>query len=795
MLLMADSVPQRWRDAAIAAALALLPFLVFIRPALMLSVFYKLDVQHYFYPYHVMPARQIAQGHAPLWNPYTFSGIPLLGDGQTALFYPPNWLFFVLPGGLALTYAVLLQFSIAGVGMLLFLRQVGLWRGPAVLGALSYMFGGFMVARVVHLSIMSGAALIPLLFFCLDRAFHTQRLRWFGLAGAAVALQTVAGHPQVPIYTALGAGLFALVRAAERQTTTGQWRWYGLFLLQLGGIYLFGYMLAAAQLVPWVELAQLSPRAAGADFDFVFGGSMNGSEWLLFLFPFLYGTISLNMYGDTLMRLPLAVQTWEHSAYVGILPLGLAIVGLMGLFRRAERANYQRRFTLLFCLILFLISVIMAAGKYTPVGNLIYITPVVGKLRDVERVIVLAAFALATLAAFGLQYLAERPRGSGRVEALIAAVALAVVPLGVVLFSGEPFVQTLFELQAPATDNLSLYKPNGYVPVGFGFAGAMLLAWAARHVAGKGVQVAALLVVLLDVGSYAALFNPTATPQIYEREPAVLGPLRADPSLFRKATFLLDNDMDIELSKETLAVSWSMVYDIADINGFNSLQPRRYTDYMFGPGVGDVSYGYMRDERLLQPDSPQLSSLNVKYLLVPHYLDPQLGSNFRQVYTNESVRVYENSNVYPRAFFPQNVRSEIDARSVLATVTAAGFDGRQQALVEAALPSLPSPPTAPADVEIVNYTPNRIVLTTNTGEDRLLMLSEMYFPGWRATIDSNETTIYRANYLFRSVIVPPGQHTVEFVYQPMSVTIGLTISGIALVLLVVALVIDRRRSA
>ncbi|MBK9710022.1 MAG: hypothetical protein IPO81_01610 [Kouleothrix sp.] len=159
-------------DLLIAAALLLLPLLVFLPAALLRGVFYIHDVQYYFFPYHTVPATLLARGELPLWNPYTFSGLPLLGDGQTALFYPPSWLFFVLSGGAALNYDVLLQFGIAGLGMYLFARALGLWRLPALVGAVVFMFCGFLAARVVHLSILSGAALIPLVFMCVERAFR-----------------------------------------------------------------------------------------------------------------------------------------------------------------------------------------------------------------------------------------------------------------------------------------------------------------------------------------------------------------------------------------------------------------------------------------------------------------------------------------------------------------------------------------------------------------------------------------------------------------------------------------------
>jgi hypothetical protein len=90
----------------LGAALVLLPLVPFFRAALGRGVFYVHDVQHYFYPYHALPAALLARGELPLWNAYAFSGMPLLGDGQTALFYPPNWLFFVLPGAWALNYDI-----------------------------------------------------------------------------------------------------------------------------------------------------------------------------------------------------------------------------------------------------------------------------------------------------------------------------------------------------------------------------------------------------------------------------------------------------------------------------------------------------------------------------------------------------------------------------------------------------------------------------------------------------------------------------------------------------------------
>jgi len=240
-------------------------------------------------------------------------------------------------------------------------------------------------------------------------------------------------------------------------------------------------------------------------------------------------------------------------------------------------------------------------------------------------------------------------------------------------------------------------------------------------------------------------------------------------------------------------MSWGMVYGVEDINGFNSLQPRRYTDYLFGLQEGDVSYGYLRDMSLLRPDSPILSSLNVRYLLVPADLRIDPGPHLRPVFDSGSVRVLENTRAYPRAYFPERVRSEMDARAVLREVTAPGFDGLRQALVETPDPPPLQPSTAPAEAHARRVSPTDLRVATKTTEPRLLVVSEMYYPGWRAYVDGVERPIVRTNYLFRGVVVPGGRHVVRFAYLPSSVLAGAAVSSLALI--VVGVLLFRSRSS
>jgi hypothetical protein len=776
--------------------LAILPFVLFAPATFMWRVFAAQDVQAYFYPYHVVSARILSHGHLPLWNPYVFSGIPLLGDGQTALLYPPNWLFFVVPAETALNLVTLLQFSVAGISMYAFARRLGLDRLPAFTASLAYMFGGAVSARIVHLSNMGGAALAPAVLACVDGLLEStgkRARRWCVLAALVLAAQLATGHPQVPVYTALAVALYVLIRGWERRVAGGDLRSFAGRTLLVAGAYVIGYSLIAVQLVPWIEFAGLSVRAATAPYRFIFGTSTTGAEWLLFLFPYLLGAHSSSPFAAGPLPIDQAVRVWEHSAYVGMLPLGLALVGAGHLIELAfrywrpdsavedgaVRAELRRRtFSLVFLVLLLALGLVLAAGWYTPVSRLVYAVPLLGKLRAVERALVLAALALTLLCGFGLQRATED--SARRAWLLVPAILLIAVPALFVIDAQARPSEPFFGVAPVDLARFSMRLPHTFVPLLFAGVAATLLAWWSRAQAGRLSAGIAIGCVLLDVALYATSVTPPAPRRLYRTRPQVLQELRPDTALFRKATVLtVTNDMAHRESQHALAMSWGMVHGIEDVNGFNSLQPRRYTDYLFGPRVSDVSYGYLRDARLFRPENPVLSSLNVRYVLVPAHESIALGAHLRPVFENAEVRMYENTLAYPRAYFALRVRAEADPGAILRQVTAAGFDGRRDVLVETGRPFTLPEAAGPATADVRRNSPNELTVVTNTAQARMLVVSEMYFPGWRAFVDGGQVPIHRTNYLFRGVVAPPGQHTVLFVYRPVSAVVGALLSLLA----------------
>jgi hypothetical protein len=166
-------------------------------------------------------------------------------------------------------------------------------------------------------------------------------------------------------------------------------------------------------------------------------------------------------------------------------------------------------------------------------------------------------------------------------------------------------------------------------------------------------------------------------------------------------------------------------------------------------------------------------------------------------YAGADARVYTNPDALPRAFLVDRQEVVADESKALASVGSPGFAPRAAVVTEHRLPGLAEGGGAarPAGVaRIETYEPERVVAATTSDRPALLVLTDVYFPGWKATVDGAAAPIHRVDYLLRGVSVPGGRHTVEFRYQPASWRAGWIVSGLALlVLIALGLAAWRRR--
>ncbi len=167
------------------------------------------------YPYRLLAMSEWKRGQIPKWNPYAFSGTPLMANIQSGAFYPLNFLFFFLSDEIAWSILVLLQPILAGIFCFWYLKHLGLNQKACVVGSLSFAFSGFMTAWFTWNTLGHVALWIPLILLTKDKLIT--RLSWVWVVTLIVAESAMifAGHLQTAMYVILFTTVYLFFRTSE----------------------------------------------------------------------------------------------------------------------------------------------------------------------------------------------------------------------------------------------------------------------------------------------------------------------------------------------------------------------------------------------------------------------------------------------------------------------------------------------------------------------------------------------------------------------------------------------------
>ncbi len=720
------------------------------------------DLAHFLYPTYTFAAEWWRRGVMPLWNPHLFAGAPFVGDPQSGIFYPLNLLTFFLATPLTLRdleYLAVLHFFIAGAGMYAFLRW-GKWRleirdsslqsptsnlsRPAALaGALAFAFSDLFITHFGNLNLIAVVAWMPLVLLFYRRAVTDQRVSFALSAGILLALAFHAGHIQSFLFIVLVLVVFALWHAWTRPSPFVL-RPPSFVSLLLSALIAFG--LAAPALLPGIEFTQHTVRAAYA-YEQAAQYSLPPAQLIGMLVPGFFGRGPQNAWGP-----------WERVevGYLGVLPLVLALLALV--LRRDAPARFFGALALL--------GLVLALGGYAIVHGWLYqLVPGFGQLRAPARFIVVMDFALATLAAFGFDLLLRPlPRASGRAFKHIVRAApfvflLIACPTGAlayaILILGQGQDPVLFARIANATNALAFFL------VLLAFSTALILARATRFFRKRLWAALALALIgfdLFSLGAYvdASTDDPT---RVFEHPGAV--------AFFKSEGELVRMDSRGTGVDSVWPADTAILYGLFDVNGDNPLMLADFERYW---------------QALPSRSARAYDVLNTRYLIARKGA-PVDRDKFVLAFDAGVFHIYENARALPRAFVVTDVRLAPHHAAALEMVHAHDFEPAQMVILETATPPATShtDPTLsgqPATVAIVGYGPNEIIVEVDTPRAGVLILSEVFYPGWRAWVNEREVEILRANYLFRAVHVTEGRHRVRWLYDPLSFKIGTGLCGL-----------------
>ncbi len=809
----------------------------------------------------------ISNRQLPLWNPNLFAGAPFLANGQHSAYYPFSILFYFLPLTLAYGWFTVSQLFLAGAFMYVLCRVIGSGRLGSLTAAIIYQLSGFTIVSVVFTMIIAAAAWLPLLLAAIElivqqrSAFgRPSTVPWIILGAIALACQIMAGHIEITYYTLLIMALYALWRLVAVASSTRQdarrrkqeaerthhalrftFHVFRRPVLALMVMVLLGVGMSAIQLLPYVEILPQNFRVGSATFDQVRSWALPPRHVLAMLMPNFFGnpaehTVFDIMTGqNVLLNNPFNAQNpqgaystmWgiknyvEGGAYLGILPLLLAIYGLV-------RGGYpQTRSHRGFFVILAGVSLAFMFG--TPLYAILYYgLPGINQLHSPFRWIWPFTISLAVLAAIGVDALMihhqrdryVRPcKGPINFFCLKGPVSFRTILAGLAFWPGVLILIGLFAsrlffptqsiafadkllqsmvLANTAFDNAQLFYSHLWRNVLL-FASFLTMSGVVLRVSlcpifvplPKGRQVAIwkpllLIVIALDLLVGAMGFNPAVDPKLLEYTPPVIGFLKQDTSPWRFTTF-------DPHGRKTFNANGGWAYAMQDVRGYDSIILKQYADYM-----GVIEEQNETQFNRIQPitkygglDSPMLDLLNVKYVLS----DPDVpieSPKFKLVYDAE-VKVYENLGVLPRAFtIPIGCETITD--DPLAALKQ--HDPRSTVIVErpADRSGAENPSCVLQAADVIDYQINDVVIQANAAQPSWLVLNDTYFTGWlayagQANGAEREVPIYRAYGNFRAVPIEAGVQTIHFKYSPMSFKLGLFISFMAWMIVVFLLAI------
>ena len=349
----------------------------------------------------------LAQGNLALWNPHIFSGVPFFGGFQSALLYPPNWLYLVLPIAKAINVIIALHVFLIGFFVYLWTYHRGLHPAACLLSSILLMFSGpfFLHIYAGHLPQLSAMVWAPLLFCAIDGLIRERSTLWYLVGVLAITMQILSGFPQYVFYTAIAAGLYSLLRLIKAPRPVS-------LLLGLGSMYLGAAALTALQLLAGLQAAGESVRGSGTPYSFAAMFSFPPENFLTLLVPDLFGSMS-NYWGRWFL--------WEMSLFISVTGLVLALYG----------AVCGKRDVRVFSVSMVLILSILALGAYTPLFGLLYrFVPGFNVLRANAKFIFLVAMFAVMLSGVGLDDLLNNPRCRRRLSLIVGIAGLLVGAVG-----------------------------------------------------------------------------------------------------------------------------------------------------------------------------------------------------------------------------------------------------------------------------------------------------------------------------------------------------------------------------
>jgi membrane protein YfhO len=715
----------------------------------------------------------------PLWNPHVMGGRPFLANGQSAIFSPFSLPAYILPFWRSLAWIAILKVFVASFGSFLLGRELRMRFAGALLVGLVFGFGLFFV-EWLSWPLSSVWAWLPWLLLLTERLVRRPGpLPGAGLA-VLVALQYFGGHPESSFHTLAAVGAFFVLRLVQARRA-GDAPSLRRPIVAFAGAMVGGAALAAVAIVPFAELLRHSN-----DIDVRTEPGRLYKRALAGLFsPDWFGRPTHTAFEGLLV---------QRAFYAGALPLMLAAAALV-VRPKAERIAIAA-FGAVAMFVTVGVTPFFQAVTALPGFNVVHNT----------RLPILYMMCVALLAGWGLDDLKSGITSLNRRRVVLwLCAAIFAIPLAWIAIVQPSPSQLGRAIEAaygfanpprPQAPNLqseiNLVRWAALI-VWVTVAGAALLLVTGRlrsKLAPAAFAGLAITLVVIDL-FHADMGQNTAIKERFATQPAT-GAIRYLQSRTPARFAGISHPNEIV----TLPANLAMRYGLYDARGYDYPVEKRY-DRIWRREVAPFP-GYDPPNTLAPPNERTLRVLSLLSAsdLIEGPKDPPIRlPGVRLVYKGPDAQVYANDRALPRAFVVGTQRVVPGEQAALNAVTSPSFNGRRVAITERPVAGVSTGPTGagPAGgARIVVNERERVVVRARVDRPGLMVLTDSYFPGWKAKVDGRDVPVERVDYMLRGVRLTLGAHEVEFRYEPASFRIGWIVSAVALAGLLLTVVLGLR---
>lgn len=707
------------------------------------------DVFSAAYPLKNLATGYIKQGVLPLWNPFVFAGSPLLANWQAGVFYPLNILMIIFENIYGWTLMIILQPLFASVFMYFFLRKIRLSLLPALFGAIVFAFSGYFMIFLEYNYLQAGIWL-PLLLYFVESYIWERKIRYLVFATLIVFVTLSAGNFQISLYSLMLSAVYLLCRL-KFSSIVGKVK----IITSLGVFCILGVGLISLQLIPTFELFLNSIRAVDSNIIQQNFGLLPIKNLITFLVPDFFGNPATKNFTGFLYH--------ETSGYFGIIPLMFVLLAI-----KQRRNFFTNFFSIVFLIVLALVF-------DTFVGKSVYLLKIsLISTSYASRALFILTFCAAVLAAQGLELFSLNKRLLTR--AFIGLFSfLAIIFSLLFIYTKYPSFHLSLDRFSPEVAIRNLFLPIVLV------LSTIVLIVRVRNV--KLLKIILIALTLLDLFRFGWKYNPFVKKElIYPTTPVI------DYLVNKSSNFRIERE-----KTEVLPPNTWMPFGLYSASGYDPLVYLPYAQFFNVVNGNPAESGVSRYEELGYYNSPLVDLLGIKYLVAAKRENGRISKEslvisnsisdpkYKKVFEDKTLVILENSAVLPRAMLYRNYVVDSNYLSALNSIHK-GISLNNQVIINKSI-NLPSASNSSSSAQIINYSANKVTISTTTDESAILMLTDTNYPGWKAYVNGQKTELLLADGIFKAVIVPKGVTKVDFVFESDSFKVGLAISATCLLLL------------